>query len=78
MTDLVAVLRKKFNSRESANLDVWEFVRCSIHLSNDRVLTVLVFLTKLFPDWYQLLAVTTPRSIYNASHQTECVQLTQY
>lgn len=64
-TCLATVLWKKFNGREPANLDVWKFVDCSVHLCDDRVLAVLVFLTELIPDRCQLLAVATPRSICN-------------
>ena len=68
-THLVVILPEELECREALDLDLLHLVLGGVHLGNHHVLVVLKVFSQLVPDWSQLLAMSTPWSIW------ECVSV---
>ena len=62
-THLRAVLGEELNRGETVDFDVFKFIGSRVHLSNDDVSVVLVFLAQFVPRGRELFAVAAPRRV---------------
>ena len=63
---LIRVFGEEFESRESFNANLLHLILCGVHLGDEYFVVIFEVLGKLLPNGSQLVAMATPRSIWEA------------